>query len=36
MPDIGTFHPIIVHFAVTLLFVSAALRAVSLTGKRSL
>ena len=35
MPDIGTFHPIIVHFVVALLFVGVALRVVSLTGKLS-
>ncbi len=35
MPDIGTFHPIIVHFVVALLFVGVAMRVVSLTGKLS-
>lgn len=35
MPDIGTFHPIIVHFVVALLFVGVVLRVVSLTGKLS-
>jgi uncharacterized membrane protein len=33
MPDIGAFHPQIVHFVVALLVVGVALRWVSLTGK---
>jgi len=33
MPDIGVFHPQIVHFVVALLVVGVALRVVSLTGK---
>lgn len=33
MPDIGVFHPQIVHFVIALLVVGVALRVVSLTGK---
>lgn len=33
MPDIGVFHPQIVHFVVALLVVGVGLRLVSLTGK---
>jgi uncharacterized membrane protein len=33
MPDIGAFHPQIVHFVVALLLVGVVLRLVSLTGK---
>src|SRR3989304_957149 len=33
MPDIGVFHPQIVHFAVALLFAGVFARWVSLTGK---
>ncbi|MDZ4674572.1 MAG: DUF2231 domain-containing protein [Gemmatimonadota bacterium] len=33
MPDIGVFHPQIVHFVVALLIVGVGLRLVSLTGK---
>ncbi len=33
MPNIGQFHPQIVHFAVALLFVGLAFRIVSLTGR---
>lgn len=33
MPDIGVFHPQIVHFVIALLFVGVILRVVSLTGK---
>ena len=33
MPDIGVFHPQIVHFAVALLFAGVVARWVSLTGK---
>lgn len=32
MPNIGAFHPQIVHFVIALLFVGVALRLVSLTG----
>ena len=33
MPDIGAFHPHIVHFVIALLFVGVAFRLVSLTGR---
>ena len=33
MPNIGAFHPQIVHFVVALLFIGVPLRLVSLTGK---
>lgn len=33
MPDIGSFHPQIVHFVVALMMVGVAMRVVSLTGK---
>ncbi len=33
MPNIGFFHPIIVHFVIALLYVGVAFRLVSLTGK---
>jgi uncharacterized membrane protein len=33
MPNIGSWHPQIVHFVIALLFVGVALRLISLTGK---
>ena len=33
MPNIGWWHPLIVHFVIALLFVGVALRLISLTGK---
>jgi uncharacterized membrane protein len=33
MPNIGSWHPQIVHFVIALLFVGVALRIISLTGK---
>lgn len=33
LPGIGTYHPIIVHFAIALLFIGVAFRLVSLTGR---
>ncbi|HZH40039.1 MAG TPA: DUF2231 domain-containing protein [Gemmatimonadales bacterium] len=33
MPNIGFYHPIIVHFVIALLYVGVAFRLVSLTGK---
>jgi uncharacterized membrane protein len=33
MPDLGSLHPIVVHFAIALLFAGAALRWISLTGR---
>jgi uncharacterized membrane protein len=35
MPDLASYHPIVVHFAIALLFAGAVLRWLSLTGKVS-